>query len=264
MTLRPSMIRRRDLLLSTLAWGPLAYADEAAAPRRAAFEAKTLADTLKALGLPAPIPSTDVTLQAPELVEDGSVVQITLGSALPGVRRLLLGVDRNPTWLSAVFEPLGPLEPNVVLRLKMQETSRVVAVAVLEDGRVLSAAREVKVTLGGCGGAADPEPSRGTEPTLIRVQPPASGSSVVRALLKHEMESGQRKDGSGKLIPAWHIQQVVVRVNDRPVLQAQWGPAVSKNPFLQFGMRGLKSGDRLALAWTDNRGAGRSDEVAVV
>lgn len=262
-------MHRRELLLSSFALSALAlpaWADDVAGFRRAAFDAKTLPALLKALDLPAPQPSKDVTLQVPELFEDGTVVPITVGCALPGVQRLLVGVERNPTLLSAIFEPGEAIEPALGLRLKMQETSPVIALAVMKDGRVLSAGKEVKITLGGCGGAAEPVPAGKVEPTLIRVQPGAAGGSgamTVRALMKHEMESGQRKDPAGKLLPAWHIQEVVARLNGQPVLRAQWGTAVSRNPFLQFGLRGAKAGDKLAIAWADNRGGTRSDEVAV-
>lgn len=261
------MIRRRSLILAALASAaaPAVRADDVPGFARPAFDAKTLPQLLKALGLPAPVASRDVTLQTPELFEDGGVVPITLGCALPGVQRLLLGVERNPTLLSAIFEPGAALEPQMTTRLKMQETSAVLALAVMADGRVLMASREVKITLGGCGGAGtDPEPPRPPQPTLIRVQPGAAGSAAtVRSLMKHEMESGQRKDGSGRPIPAWHIQRVVASLNGQPVLSAQWGTAISRNPFLQFGLRGTQSGDKLSLAWVDNHGASRSDEAVI-
>lgn len=241
-----------------------ARADDLPGFAREAFDARTLPQLLKALELPPPTASADVQLQLPELFEDGGVVPVTLGCALPGVQRLLLGVERNPTLLSAIFEPGDAIEPQILVRLKMQETSPVLALVVLKGGRVLMARREVKITLGGCGGASvDPEPPRPPQPTLIRVQPSPGGAATVRALMKHDMESGQRKDGSGRAIPAWHIQQVVARLNGQPVLTAQWGTAVSRNPFLQFGLRGAKAGDKLSLAWADNRGATRSDEVAL-
>lgn len=100
------------------------------------------------------------------------------------------------------------------------------------------------------------------DPTRIRAQ--LSGDkATVRMLMSHEMESGQRKDAAGKTIPAWYIQEVVVRHNGKPVLTAQWGPAVSKNPFLQFNLKGAKAGDRIAVSWVDNRGDRRSDEAVV-
>ena len=73
-------------------------------------------------------------------------------------------------------------------------------------------------------------------------------------LMTHEMESGQRKDASGKNIPAWFIREVSVQLNGKPVMTAQWGPAVSKNPFLQFTIKGAKAGDKVTVSWVDNRG----------
>ncbi len=101
------------------------------------------------------------------------------------------------------------------------------------------------------------------EPMKIRAQ--ATGDkTVVRVLMAHEMESGQRKDANGKAVPAWFIREVGVALNGRPVLSAQWGPAVAKTPFLQFNLRGAKPGDRITVTWLDNRGDSRSDEALVV
>jgi sulfur-oxidizing protein SoxZ len=65
------------------------------------------------------------------------------------------------------------------------------------------------------------------------------------------------------VIPAWHITEVTASHNGRPVLAAEWGPAVAKNPFLQFTVRGAKAGDKIAITWKDNRGDTRTDEAAV-
>lgn len=100
------------------------------------------------------------------------------------------------------------------------------------------------------------------EPTRIRAQS-SGATTVVRVLMNHEMESGQRKDAAGKAIPAWHITNVAVALNGRQVLAAEWGPAVAKNPFLQFTLKGAKAGDRIAVTWRDNRGATRTDEATV-
>jgi sulfur-oxidizing protein SoxZ len=100
------------------------------------------------------------------------------------------------------------------------------------------------------------------DPMRIRAQ--ASGDkAVVRVLMAHEMETGQRKDAAGKLIPAWFIQEVTAQHNGKPVMTAQWGPAVSKNPFLQFTVKGAKAGDKIAVSWTDNKGDKRTDEATV-
>ena len=100
------------------------------------------------------------------------------------------------------------------------------------------------------------------DPMRIRAQ--ASGDkATVRVLMSHEMESGQRRDAAGKLVPAWHIQEVTAALNGKQVLAAEWGPAVSKNPFLQFVIKGAKAGDKVGITWKDNKGDTRSDEATV-
>ena len=81
--------------------------------------------------------------------------------------------------------------------------------------------------------------------------------------MSHEMESGQRKDSAGKLIPAWHINEVSATHNGKVILTADWGPAVSKNPFLQFNIKGAKAGDKVGVTWKDNKGDSRTDEATV-
>ena len=86
---------------------------------------------------------------------------------------------------------------------------------------------------------------------------------VVKVLMAHEMETGQRKDSAGKTIPAWFIQNVTATHNGKTVLSAQWGPAVSKNPFLEFRFSGGKAGEKVIVTWTDNKGDKRSDEASI-
>ena len=100
------------------------------------------------------------------------------------------------------------------------------------------------------------------DPMRIRAQM-AGDKATVRVLMSHEMETGQRKDSAGKVIPAWFIQEVTATHNGKPVLQAQWGTSVAKNPFLQFTVKGAKTGDKIAVAWKDNRGETRTDEATV-
>ena len=86
---------------------------------------------------------------------------------------------------------------------------------------------------------------------------------VVKVLMAHEMETGQRKDSAGKVVPAWFIQNVTATHNGKIVLSAQWGPAVSKNPFLEFRFSGGKTGEKVVVIWTDNKGEKRSDEATI-
>jgi sulfur-oxidizing protein SoxZ len=98
----------------------------------------------------------------------------------------------------------------------------------------------------------------------MRIRARAQGDVAdVRVLMAHEMETGQRKGGDGKVIPAWFIQEVVASHNGKQVMVAQWGPAVSKNPYLQFKVKGAKAGDKIAVTWKDNKGESRTDEAAV-
>ena len=98
------------------------------------------------------------------------------------------------------------------------------------------------------------------DPMRIRAQV-AGDKATVRVLMAHEMESGQRKDSSGTLVPAWFISEVTATHNDKVVMTAEWGPAVSKNPFLQFTIKGAKAGDKVVITWKDNKGDTRTDEA---
>jgi len=100
------------------------------------------------------------------------------------------------------------------------------------------------------------------DPMRIRAQVQGS-NAVVRVLMAHEMETGQRKDSAGKTIPAWFISDVTAQHNGKPVMSAYWGPAVSKNPFLQFTVKGAKAGDKISVTWKDNKGESRTDEATV-
>jgi sulfur-oxidizing protein SoxZ len=98
----------------------------------------------------------------------------------------------------------------------------------------------------------------------MKIRARADGDVVeVRVLMSHPMETGQRKDQAGDLIPAHFIQTVTITCQDRTVLSAQWGPAVSANPYVAFKFRGGQKGDKIRVAWVDSKGDSRSDEVAV-
>ena len=100
------------------------------------------------------------------------------------------------------------------------------------------------------------------DPMRIRAQV-AGEKATVRVLMNHEMETGLRKDAAGKAMPAWYIQEVSAQLNGKIVLTAEWGPSVSKNPFLQFNIKGAKVGDKVSVTWKDNKGETRTDEIAV-
>jgi sulfur-oxidizing protein SoxY len=117
-----------------------------------AFEAKTMADLMKALGAGAPAESKDVSITGPDIAENGAVVPVAVATALPGVKRLLVLVEKNPSVLTAAFDVTPSVDANFSTRVKMGQSSNVYGVAIMNDGKVLFAQKEVKVTLGGCGG----------------------------------------------------------------------------------------------------------------
>jgi sulfur-oxidizing protein SoxY len=123
-----------------------------AAFNKNAFEAKSIQDAVKAAGGASLSESKDVTLTAPDIAENGAVVPMGISTQLSGVKHLLLLVEKNPLALVAIFNSSEQLENNFLTRAKMGQTSDVYAVAIMADGKALWAKKEVKVTLGGCGG----------------------------------------------------------------------------------------------------------------
>jgi sulfur-oxidizing protein SoxY len=152
------MIQRRHLLarsasvMALMATAGLLPREAAAAWNQAAFDAKSLADAIKALGGSAPTESKDVSLTAPDIAENGAVVPVGAACSLPGVKRLAIVIEKNPSALAAAFDVSESIEANLATRVKMGQSSNVYAVAMMADGKVLFATKEVKVTLGGCGG----------------------------------------------------------------------------------------------------------------
>jgi sulfur-oxidizing protein SoxY len=123
-----------------------------AAWQAAAFEAKSMAELMKALGAGAPAESKDVSITGPDIAENGAVVPVGVASSLPGVKRLLVLVEKNPSILAAAFDVTPSVDANFSTRVKMGQSSNVFGVAIMNDGKVLFAQKEIKVTLGGCGG----------------------------------------------------------------------------------------------------------------
>ena len=118
---------------------------------KAAFETKSLADTVKALGGTATTDSKDITITSPDIAENGAVVPVAVSSTIPKTESISILVEKNPNLLAASFAIPAGTEPSVGTRVKMGQTSNVYAV-VKADGKYYLAGKEIKVTLGGCGG----------------------------------------------------------------------------------------------------------------
>ena len=100
------------------------------------------------------------------------------------------------------------------------------------------------------------------DPMRIRAQLKGDVTEV-RVLMAHIMETGQRKDATGNLVPAFHIQTVTATWNGKPVLSAQFGPAVSQNPVMNFSFKGGAKGDKVIVNWVDTKGDKRTDEAVI-
>ena len=122
----------------------------AATWNKSAFESKAVADTLKNLGAANLIESRDIIITAPDIAENGAVVPIAITSRIPNTQSISIIAEKNPFPLSSTFDIMNGAEGYVSTRLKFGETSNVRAV-VKADGKFYTAAREVKITIGGCG-----------------------------------------------------------------------------------------------------------------
>ncbi len=99
----------------------------------------------------------------------------------------------------------------------------------------------------------------------MRVRATMMGDKVeVKVLMSHVMETGQRKDNDGNIVPARYIVNVGASCNGRVVLSADWGPSISKNPYLAFRFKGAAKGDKVTITWSDTAGESRSDEVTIL
>ena len=151
---------RRDFMKLTGVFGVLAAtglltAEQAYAQQqawnKAAFDTKSVPDTVKALGGASATESADIAITAPDIAENGAVVPVGVVSKIPNTQAVYILVDKNPNALAAGFTLPAGTEPNVSTRIKMGQTSNVTAL-VKANNQFFFANKEVKVTLGGCGG----------------------------------------------------------------------------------------------------------------
>jgi sulfur-oxidizing protein SoxY len=116
-----------------------------------AFETKNVPDTVKALGGISPAESREIQIQAPDIAENGAVVPISVASNIPRTQSIAILIEKNPSMLAASFDIPPGTDPSISTRVKMGQSSNVYAL-VKADGKYYVASKEIKVTLGGCGG----------------------------------------------------------------------------------------------------------------
>ena len=149
MNSRRDLLKRGGLLALLVGCGALTL-EQAQAADASGFDAKTFDDALKSLGS-RPADSKDITITSPDIAENGAVVPIAVTSAVPKTDAIYILVEKNPFPLTASFAIPEGTDAYVATRVKMGESTRVFAV-VKADGKLYSASKETKVTLGGCGG----------------------------------------------------------------------------------------------------------------
>ena len=148
---RRALLRHGGLFGLVAAFGSLLPRFASAAWNKAAFDGKTLADAYKAMGVEGAKESGEVQLLASDIAENGAVVPLQAVSKLPNTTQIAFFVEKNPNMLAASFD-IGPdMVADVTTRIKMGQTSNVIAL-VKADGKFYTATKEIKVTLGGCGG----------------------------------------------------------------------------------------------------------------
>ena len=139
-------------LLAAAGWLHPADAHAADAWNQAAFDTHSFDETMKALGGTTPVPSAGITFfQTPDIAENGAVVPIGVTSTIPRTESIAILIEKNPSMLTAVFDIPAGTEPSISTRVKMAQTSNVFAL-VKAGGKYFVASKEIKVTLGGCGG----------------------------------------------------------------------------------------------------------------
>ncbi|MDY0071019.1 MAG: thiosulfate oxidation carrier complex protein SoxZ [Thauera sp.] len=264
----PGFSLRAGLVALLLAVGSgalpsLVWANAGAARFDTAFAAQSVEAVLAALGASDAQPSESLHIDAAEIAENGAEVPLAIRSELTDTDLIAVLVVNNPYKLAAVYEFPAASVPAVQTRLKLNESSEVIALARVQ-GRFHLARRTVRVTLGGCSidGAApalaDPTP----RPMRIRAQHRGQ-ETEIRLLMPHPMETGLREDLSGKVLPAHYITDFQAWQGDRPVLKARFGPSVSANPYLLFSFTGAAAGEPVRAHWRDNLARERDDEALI-
>jgi sulfur-oxidizing protein SoxY len=147
---RRSVLKTTGAFATLVSLGLVTQRQAQAAVERASFSVKTLDDALKAIG-GSPANSDQVTVVSPDIAENGAVVPVGVTSKLPNTTELYIIIEKNPTPLAAAFMIPAGTAADVQTRVKMGQSTNVVAV-VKADGKLFSATKETKVTLGGCGG----------------------------------------------------------------------------------------------------------------
>lgn len=259
-------IRRRDILIAGA--GVAAFAT--LGPARALAAAWDRLPAARALLGDAEPETAGINLDLPLISEDGS--SVTVGVAVDSpmtsvdyVRSIHLFAERNPSpeVLAADFTPLvGRAE--LTTRVRLNESQTVIAIARTSTGRVLAAARNIRVTISGCLVRADTYDSEADLNTRVRVSSPArrGAPAEVLTLINHPMETGLRVDDAGDPVPERIIRRFDAHLNGEAVMSARLYRSLAANPYLRFFVAPDAPG-KLRLTWTEDTGRTAEAEAPV-
>ena len=263
-----SIFDRRQFLTIGAAAAATAALIESAGPAKAANNSDELIKKFTGGKTPG---QGRVKLDLPEIAENGNTVPMTVSVESPmteqsHVTDVLVVADGNPNAGVATFHfspASGVAEANT--RMRLATTQDVIAIAKMSDGSFFMASKQVKVTIGGCGGGTAPadQASVTRRNDMADVKPrikldkkeAKQGDLIeVKALVSHIMETGQRKDSAGNTIPRKILNKFTCTVNGKEVFSADFEPAISANPYIQFKFRAQESGP-VVLTWIDDDGS---------
>jgi sulfur-oxidizing protein SoxY len=238
-----------------------AWAQNVSIWNKPAFAAKGLAEVMRALGAPnGQVADTSAIQIAEPDTTEGAKIRLEVSSRLPQVDQIAILVEKNPATLTALFNlPVGT-DSNLLTHIKVSETSTVM-VALRSEGKWWAARRIFTSIGGGCGGAGEGTLQAG--PTLIRPVM-REGKTLVRSRISHPMISQLARDATGKPMPPWFIQTLRASHQGRTILDAQFSTAIARDASLNFSFTGAKTGERIQIQWSDNKGESRTDEGVVI
>ncbi len=246
----------------------LAGAAALALPLRAHAQAWQGIETIRKHIGDAKLSEESLSINLPLVAEDGSAVPLTIQSGLkqggPSIRRLAIFAPGNPTPEVAEFEfgpDIGSL--NLATRIRLSESQTVIAVAHTDDGQVIIAEREVRVTTSGC---IAPAQSDGASEMKARVRLPktwAPGTAgEVLTMITHPMTTGLAADASGATPPQRIIKTFTATLNGKPVITATYHRSLSINPYLRFDMTPMQGGE-MRFEWIEDTGRAAQHQETV-
>lgn len=234
-------------------------ASAAAGPDRNAFSKKTFAGAMRAIGASNASADKRIRINAPTMAEIGNMVPIEVDSGIPGTESISVLVEKNPFPLATQVKLENAATSYIRTNLKLASNSNV-HIIVKAGNRFYRNSVPIKVTVGGCGGGGgagvvpDQTDRDLTDNTRMRGQI-RDGQAVVRVVIRHPMETGQRKNAkTGKPIPAHYIKRVVAKHNNRVVYEGDWSASISQNPGFGFKLAKGRKGDQISVHWSDNKG----------